>query len=314
MIWPIVSSLLPVFGMILLGFVCGKRDVLGDRGFEVLNRFVIALSLPVLTFRTIAKMNTAGSALPTMIVAVLGGALGIYAIAFVVGRLLRRAPADANVVALATSYSNTAFVGLPIVYILFGPASLAPTAVAAALNAAVIFSIAVLMADLVAPEATGGWAGVKAAARTVSRNPLILSGVLGAIWAGLRLPLSGPADVLLETLSAATAPCALMAIGLFMARPSAPAEPAVMARIVGLKLIAQPLLTLGLVMILPPMPPLWAKIAVIMAGMPTGTSSFILAGRAGRWAMETSARAIILSTLGSAVTLVPLLWIVSTQL
>ena len=131
------------------------------------------------------------------------------------------------------------------------------------------------------------------------------------MWAGLGLPLNGPVDVMLETLGAATAPCALTAIGLFMARPSAPAEPAVISRIVGLKLIAQPLVTLGLVLLLP-MPSLWAKIAIVMAGMPTGTSSFILAGRAGRWAMETSARAIIVSTLGSAVTLVPLLWIVSS--
>lgn len=314
MIWPILSSLIPVFGLILLGFVCGKRDVLGERGFEVLNRFVITLALPVLTFRTIAKMEAGGSAVSTMIVAVLGGALGIYALAFWIARLLRRTAVDANVAALATSYSNTAFVGLPIVYILYGPESLAPTAVAAALNAAVIFSIAVLIADLVAPQAAGGWAGAKAAASAVSRNPLILSAVLGAVWAGLQLPLEGPADVLLETLGAATAPCALTAIGLFMAKPSAPAEPPVIARIVGFKLIAQPLLTLGVVLLLPPMPPLWAKIAVVMAGMPTGTSSFILAGRAGKWAMETSARAIVVSTLGSAVTLGPLLWLIDTQL
>ena len=180
------------------------------------------------------------------------------------------------------------------------------TAIAIARNAAVIFGFAVLVAE-VAGNSGRGLAGAGRAALAVVRNPLILSGALGVLWASLGLVLSGPLDVLLATLASATAPCALVAIGLFIARPRQSAEPAVMGRILILKLIGQPLATYILIAMLPPMPPLWAKTAILIAAMPSATSSFLIAGGAGRWAMETSARAIVLTTVASAVTLAALL-------
>jgi predicted permease len=304
----ILFSLVPVFALILLGYLVGRADLLGQRAFEVLNRFVLVLTLPVLTFRTIAVMHPGDLAQPGMIAAVLGGALGIYALAFITERLLGRNASDANVVAMSAGYSNTAFVGLPIAVLLFGQAAIPPTAVAIALNAAVVFTVGVLVADLVATQSSA-WQGGVLALKAVSRNPPILSGIGGALWASLGMSLGGPLDVTLQTLGAATAPCALTAIGLFIARPRPPASAAVTARIALLKLIGQPLLTMGCLALLPPIPPLWAKVAVLMGAMPTGTSSFILAGGAGRWAMETSARAIVITTITASVTLSAVVWL-----
>ena len=143
------------------------------------------------------------------------------------------------------------------------------------------------------------------------RNPIIISAVLGVAWAASGLPLSGPADVMFEMLAGATAPCALIAIGLFLSRPRTSISPAVMGRIVSLKLVGQPLVTAGLLMLLPPLPPLWAKIAILMAAMPAGTSSFMLAGGAGERAREMSAWTIILTTSCAAATLVPILWLLA---
>ena len=53
----IFGALMPVFGLILIGYICGRYDILGDRAFEVLNRFVIVITLPILTFRSIAHMD-----------------------------------------------------------------------------------------------------------------------------------------------------------------------------------------------------------------------------------------------------------------
>ena len=60
----IFGALMPVFGLILIGYICGRYDILGDRAFEVLNRFVIAITLPVLTFRSIAHMDPRNLAVP----------------------------------------------------------------------------------------------------------------------------------------------------------------------------------------------------------------------------------------------------------
>jgi predicted permease len=122
------------------------------------------------------------------------------------------------------------------------------------------------------------------------------------------LPLSGPFDTFLSTLAGATAPCALIAIGLFMALPRRHTAPGPVTRVVLLKLVGHPLATALLLLLLPPIPPLWGKIAVLMAAMPSGASGFVLAGRAGAWAMELSAWVITLSTALAALSLIPILW------
>ena len=82
MLLTILSALAPVFGLILVGLACARGKLLPDQAFEVLNRLDIALTLPVLTFRSIAHMPASDLASPQMIVAVAGGALAIYALAF----------------------------------------------------------------------------------------------------------------------------------------------------------------------------------------------------------------------------------------
>ena len=59
---------------------------------------------------------------------------------------------------------------------------------------------------------------------------------------------------------------------------------------------------------LPPIPPLWAKVAILMAAMPSGASSFVLAGKGGRWAMELSAWAVMLTTTLASISLIGILW------
>lgn len=304
----ILGALVPVFGLILLGYGCGRTNLLGDRAFEVLNRFVIAITLPVLTFRSIAQMDPRDLAMPQMFIAVIGGALTTYAVGFAIEKWLGRTSSEANIAGLCGCFSNTGFVGLPVALLTFGQASVAPVAVAMLIYSAVIFTVSMVISEMASNHGHGTWKGIALAAKAVSRNSLILLAVMGVIWSVLRLPLTGPIDVLLETLAQATAPCALTAIGIFIALPRQSAAPAPIGRSITLKLAVHPLITAGYVMLLPPMPSLWAKTAILMAAMPCGASSFVLAGKAGRWAMELSAWAVTLTTTLAALSLIAVLW------
>lgn len=55
--------------------------------------------------------------------------------------------------------------------------------------------------------------------RQLATNPLVLLAIAGAGWSAFRVPLPEPVTVMLTTLGNATGPCALMAIGLYLARP-----------------------------------------------------------------------------------------------
>ena len=309
----ILGALAPVFGLILLGAGLGRIDFLGDRAFQVFNRFVIGVTLPVLTFRTLAKTDAADLLMPVMIGAVVGGALAIYALGYLIERLYGRSMAEANIAGLAGCFSNTGFVGLPIALLAFGPASLGPVAVTMALYSAVIFTVGVLLSELAEHREGGLVGGLRRAGGAVVRSPLIVLAAVGVVWSLLGLPLEGPLDTFLETLAGATAPCALVAIGLFIALPRQAAAPGPVTRVILMKLVAHPLATALLLLVLPPIPPLWAAVAILMAAMPCGASSFVLAGRAGEWAMSRSAWAVTLTAAFAALSLIPVLWLLSRE-
>lgn len=308
MIMTILGALFPVFGLIVVGYFCGRYEVLGARAFEVLNRFVISVTLPILTFRSIALMDPRSLAVPSMFVAITGGAFLTYSLAFLIERRLGNSAAQSNIAALCGCFSNTGFIGLPIAILAFGKDSIAPVAVAMLIYSAIVFTLGLVMSEVTASHGQGPREGARLALRATMRSPLIVLAVVGVIWSSLRLPLSGPGDVLLNTLAQATAPCALTAIGIFIALPRETAAPAPILRVTSFKLIVHPLITAGLLWLLPPIPALWSKVAILMAAMPCGASGFVLAGKAGRSAMELSAWSITLTTVLASVTLAGVLW------
>ncbi|MFP3248974.1 MAG: AEC family transporter, partial [Paraburkholderia sp.] len=99
-------------------------------------------------------------------------------------------------------------------------------------------------------------------------------------------------------------------IGLFLAekRTAAAAKPGAALLLTGAKLLLQPALTWWLAARVFGLPPALAGMAVVLAALPTGTGPFMLAEFYRREAHITS-RTILLSTLGSLVTLSLLLMV-----
>jgi malonate transporter and related proteins len=53
----VVNVVLPVFAIVLAGFVCGRLRLLGAGGSEALNGFVYFAALPALFFGSLAKVE-----------------------------------------------------------------------------------------------------------------------------------------------------------------------------------------------------------------------------------------------------------------
>ncbi|WP_395331979.1 AEC family transporter [Novosphingobium sp. BL-8H] len=299
----ILSALLPVFGLIALGFVAGRTGYLGEGADGVLSHFVAQVTLPVLTFRAIATMTPEDLGVPAMATVAIAGPALVWISAFLFERWRGEQAGMANVVAMGASFGNGAFIGLPVSLALLGPASLGPCAVAMALYTMVVFSWCVFVGVL----AQGGQHSVAQACgavlRQLCRSPLVIGCVLGIGFALGRLPLTPPVDRLLETLGNATGPCALVAIGMVVAKPlEGRAGRGLGIAVIG-KLLVLPGITLCLLAVLPPLPPVWAATAIIMAGASSATSTFILAAQTGPRERQLGAAAVVLSTIGAAFTL-----------
>ena len=298
----IIGALFPVFGLIAMGFCLGRTRVLGAQTEHQLTRFVATVTLPVLTFHTIAGMDPADLAAPVMASVVVGSSWLLYAVYFTLERLAGREPAQANIVALGGCYGNSAFVGLPICLALFGQGALAPSALVMALNTAFVFGGAIFMQVFFSSAYTAG-AGIRAAVRQIGTNPLVLGALAGVAVSVLRLRLPQPLDSLMTTLGGATPGCALIAIGLFVARPLERGVGAPVVRASVAKLLVLPAITLALIVILPPLPPVWSAVALVMASVPTASSTFIIASTAGVRSAQLAATLVTTATVAAVVTI-----------
>lgn len=215
----IVGALFPVFGLIALGIGLGRFRLLGEGAEAVLSRFVALVPLPTLTFLAIAGLKVEQLTQPVMAIVVVAGAWATFALQLGVERLLHKPRGEAKIVALGAAYGNSAFVGLPICLAIMGKAALGPSAVVMALDTALVFAPFILLQELTTPRVHSRAESIRKVCLAVGGNPLILSCVAGVLVAMSGWTPPGPLQVLLSPLASATAPCALVAIGMFLAKP-----------------------------------------------------------------------------------------------
>ncbi len=128
--------------------------------------------------------------------------------------------------------------------------------------------------------------------------------MLGAIVpiAGLAVP--EPVETFLKMLGGTASPCALVALGLFLAAKTE-ASPGQSvgstALLVGLKLVVHPIIVWVLASTVFDLTPTLTRTAVLLAALPTGTGPFMLAEFYAREAAITS-RVILVSTVISILT------------
>lgn len=302
----LTDVVLPIFGVVLLGYFAGWRGLLGAQGVVALNGFVFYFSFPVMLFGALAKSPVSVLLNGPFAGAYLGGVFLTFALAWAFGHyLLRRSRLEAVAQAANASCGNTGYVGIPLLAAAYGEAGVLPGSVAAILTAAVTIMGLVVAFEL----AVGKGAGFRAwrrVAKALALNPLMLASIAGIAWslAGWAMPV--PLAAFVGLLGTAAPPGALFAIGLFLGTQPFRLSLDEIGWQVACKLCLQPAITLALALLLFPMDPLWTAAAVISAALPGAATPFLLAQQYGAYVQPTST-AILVSTVFSVATLAALL-------
>ena len=301
-----LEILLPVFGLIFAGFVCRKRGLLGPTAASELNRFVVWLALPALLFDIMAHATWHQLYQPAFVATFALSCAGVFVLILAVRLLSGRHLADASVDAIAGSYPNTGYIGFPLCMIAFGPVSQTPTTIATILVACVLFAIAIVLIEVGLQAERAPHRLALKVVGSLSRNPLIVSPIVGVLVASAHVTLPQSAETFLKLLGGAASPCALVSLGLFLAEKresqTEVGKSGASLLLTGTKLLLQLALTWWLAARVFALSPLLVEMAVVLAALPTGTGPFMLAEFYRREAHITS-RTILLSTLGSLVTL-----------
>ncbi len=303
----VLDVVLPIFGIILAGFLCGRSGLLGQASSEALNRFVYFVALPALFFVAMARVPVADVLNLPFLAAFGGGVLIVSAIALPVSRAaFGNGLGPSGLHALSATFANTGYMGIPLLLTAFGEAAALPAIIATVLNGAVVMAIGIAVIEADLARGRGLSRIVVDIAAGVARSPLVLAAVAGILASAAGLALPGALVTFCDILGAAAPPCALFAIGLFMVGRGITTGMAEISWLVALKLVAQPAVTWVLAVPILRLDPVWAAAAVTLAALPTGSLVFVLASQYGVYTQRATA-AILVSTVLSVVTLSVLL-------
>lgn len=315
----ILATLIPIFGIMVLGAFAERLQALPDNAARSLNQFVFKFSLPLLVFDQLARVRPEQIP-PGAVWGVLLGLLLIQAAAtFYALRVQRESLKDSVMTGLLSSFPNGAFMGIPVILLLY------PVDTGAALTAGLFIVLA--PANLVVSDALlsvdashgqGRWHVIWRAVSSLGRNPIILSAVLGTVVSVFALSVPGEALIISRMIGSTAAPCALFCMGMGLSaqirslRARAGASPDASSGIASLgrarlqitvivfKLCISPVLVFVLAWIFGARgAPLVT--ATVMAAMPSGVLAYVLAEKYEA-AKEDASLAIVVTTLLSALT------------
>jgi malonate transporter and related proteins len=297
-----LAILLPVFGLIAVGYGIARTRLLTGEGVRGFGNFVYYLALPALLFRGTAIDESGAGGDPKVVVVYFIAAVALFALGMLVGRWRFGLRLSAQgVLAINVSFGNTVQLGLPLVLAAFGRAGLAPMTLIIALHSMVLLTLATLVIELGRGGRGELGKSLRATAKALATNPIIGAIILGYLWRLTGWPLPRALVDFVELLAAAASPCALFTLGAALSGFRLAAGAGETVIIVALKLLLQPLLVWSLGRLFG-LAPLDLAVATLAAALPIGINAFIVAQRYQLY-VERSAAAVALSNLVSVLTL-----------
>jgi hypothetical protein len=140
---PVLSSLLPVALLILIGFVAGKAQLVRGESVRDLSNLVFLVLTQALLFRTMSSVHIEQLDFkPVLQYFLVGGALFV-AMLWIYGGNSR-----ASVLALASIFSNTLMIGVPLIGLAYGQEGQVLLFTLISLHALVLLSFATLVLEL----------------------------------------------------------------------------------------------------------------------------------------------------------------------
>ena len=304
-----LNATLPVFALMVLGWVLKRARFLNDEFIRVANRLVFNVALPCMLFLDIAGMDSSqlldGRFVAYGFVVTLLSILGIWALT----RLFLKDRTQVGAFVQGAYRSSAAILGAALITNIYGDAGYAPLMILASVPLYNVFAVLILVL-----EAGGGGkldgARVKRAALNVCKNPIILGILAGMPFALLGIPIPAMASKCASMLGSLATPLALLAIGAGFVWGDAlqKAGPTVAAS--AIKLVVLPALFLPIAVRLGFRNEQLMAI-LIMLGSPSTPSGYIMAKQMGNDGVLANG-IVVLTTLLAAVTITGWIFLLRT--
>ena len=299
----IADLILPVFAVIVTGWIVGYTGYLSRAVSDALIHFAYNIAMPALLIVTIAQEPGHSLINWRFLVAFGGGSVVCFILVLgIMSIQASRSLASRTMYGMTASMTNTGFVALPVLQAIYGPRAVLPAAIATVFVAVVMFPAAVILLELDQRDARGSRTAPMVTVKHIVLNPMVLSTLIGMFWSVLDFRMPAPIKAYLGILADALTACALFAIGLGLSIDGLRANIGRASLLSAVKLVIMPLIVYGLSVLLG-LDPLYTIAAVICAAVPTAKTAYILAGEY-RCEEMMVASTVSMTTLASVISLV----------
>ena len=306
------EAVVPLFALIILGFVAGKIRWIDGAGVKALVTFVFNVAMPALLFRLVVTSDVAdliefrfvlGYFTVLAVVAVIGAFLG-WAL------LNQRGPALV-IQGFGSCFPNTVLLGIPLMIALYGERGAVPVTMVFVFNVA-LYSLVTMLLEIIGKgeRQVRPLALANTTFRAIAGNPIILAAILGMMVGMLGFGLAPVLDKTLSFIGQAGPPTALFALGASLGvREVARGFDGPLGAaglMTATKLVIHPALAWIMAVPVLGLDPFLAAALIIVAALPVGANVYIFAQHYDVAVPEASS-AVLISTGISMVTIPVLL-------
>ena len=272
----IATALLPVFGVIFIGWVLRRSNLLPDASWGPISRLAYLGLSPAILFTSIARADLSSIQLGSFMLAAMGGFLAMAAITLSLKPILRVPGPTYTSLFQATCRWNGLLI-LALAIALYGTEGevLVALVMAASIPLVNIECVAVLSVwgDGARPE----W---KSVIYRILTNPLILGSGLGGLVNVMGIQIPDPAWDTIRMLGQAALPLILLAVGAGLNFTAMKARPRLLSLSVFLKLMIGPLVFYGLGTVLG-VEGVALTVLLLTGASPGAASAYVLAKQMG---------------------------------
>lgn len=310
----IAGLVLPLFGLILLGYITARLIHQPKEAMGWLSTFIIYLALPSLFFKLLSKTPIEQLASWAFILTNMVTTFAIFLLVFIIAVVIRRAIIpEATIQGLAGAYGNIGYMAPAMAILTFGEKAAIPVALIFCFENIMHFTIAPTMMALSGKDRKDPVQVALGIIRSIAFHPFIIATAIGVAAAIAEFTPPVAIERLINYLAQAAAPSALFAMGVTLALNPLKRKPVELSFIVPVKLIVHPIAMYVFLSWVGDFDEIWVFTAVLMAALPTATNVFVLAQQYGYW-IERASACILITTFLSVFSVSALLYAITSGL
>ena len=301
----VINTIIPVFAIILLGWILSWRRFIPSSLIAPLNRLVYYLAIPAMIFSGVAKSTfEAHFDLPLLICTLIPPLL-VFAVALITGILCSLDRPHMGTFMQCSFHGNLGYIGLAVCYYLLGEKGFTSASILAGFLILCQNFLSVLGYQIFSSGMGNGgktWFFI----RKIGGNPVIWSALAGMCFSLFKIPIPETVNRGLRIISGMALPSALLVIGASLSFSLIKANLRLSLLAGLLKLTVLPAFGLAAYHLAGVEPALFLP-GLILLSAPTATISYVMAGEMGG-ATDFASAAISTNTLLSALTFILWLW------